>query len=50
MKAHGLLERGRRYRLGPIGVKAARMFLLFHKRVCGPLANRPKRRITRFPI
>jgi hypothetical protein len=41
-KAHGLLERiGRtyRYRLTDKGVKAALMFILFHKRVCGPLAN-----------
>jgi hypothetical protein len=42
MKAHGLLERiGRsyRYRLSHQGAQAALMFLLFHKRVCGPLAN-----------
>ncbi len=42
MKAHGLLERiGRRYmyRLSDKGVKAALVFILFHKRVCGPLAN-----------
>jgi hypothetical protein len=42
LKAHGLLERiGRayRYRLTDKGVKAALMFILFHKRVCGPLAN-----------
>jgi hypothetical protein len=42
MKAHGLLERiGRTYsyRLSDKGVKAALMFILFHKRVCGPLAN-----------
>ncbi len=42
MKAHGLLERiGRSYcyRLTDKGVKAALMFILFHKRVCGPLAN-----------
>ena len=42
MKAHGLLERiGRsyRYRLTDKGIKAALMFILFHKRVCGPLAN-----------
>lgn len=42
MKAHGLLERiGRnyRYRLTDKGTKAALMFILFHKRVCGPLAN-----------
>jgi hypothetical protein len=42
MKAHGLLERiGRsyRYRLSDQGAKAALMFVLFHKRVCGPLAS-----------
>ena len=42
MKAHGLLERiGRsyRYRLSDKGLKAALLFILFHKRVCGPLAN-----------
>jgi hypothetical protein len=42
MKAHGLLERigrGYRYRLTDKGVKAALTFILFHKRVCGPLAN-----------
>jgi hypothetical protein len=42
MKAHGMLERiGRRYcyRLSDKGTKAALMFILFHKRVCGPLAN-----------
>jgi hypothetical protein len=42
MKAHGLLERiGRAYsyRLTGKGVKAALMFILFHQRVCGPLAN-----------
>ena len=42
MKAHGLLERiGRsyRYRLSDKGTKAALLFILFHKRVCGPLAN-----------
>jgi hypothetical protein len=42
MKAHGLLERigrGYRYRLTDKGTKAALMFVLFHKRVCGPLAN-----------
>jgi hypothetical protein len=27
------------YRLTDKGVKAALMFILFHKRVCGPLAN-----------
>lgn len=42
LKAHGLLERdGRRYayRLTPKGVRVALLFVLFHKRVCGPLAN-----------
>ena len=42
MKAHGLLQReGRsyRYRLTEKGTKVAVMFVLFHQRVCGPLAN-----------
>ena len=42
MKAHGLIEpirRGYRYRLTDKGAKAALMFILFPKRVCGPLAN-----------
>lgn len=42
MKAHNLLEReGRRYlyRLTDKGLKVALMLVLFHKRVCGPLAN-----------
>jgi len=42
MKAHGLLERigrGYRYRLTDKGTKSALIFILFHKRVCGPLAN-----------
>jgi hypothetical protein len=42
MKAHGLIERigrGYRYRLTDKGTKAALMFILFHQRVCGPLAN-----------
>jgi hypothetical protein len=42
MKAHGLLERpGRpyRYRLTAKGIRVAALFVLFHKRVCGPLAN-----------
>ena len=41
-KAHGLLERdGRRYayRLTDKGTRAALLFVLFHQRVCGPLAN-----------
>ena len=42
MRAHGLFEReGRSYssRLTEKGVKVAAMFVLCHKRVCGPLAN-----------
>ena len=42
LKGHGLLERdGRRYayRLTGKGVQVALLFLLFHKRLCGPLAN-----------
>lgn len=42
MKAHGLLQRdGRsyRYRLTDHGIKVAAMFVLFHNRICGPLAN-----------
>ena len=42
MKAHGLLERiGRAYcyRLTDKGIQAALLFILFHQRVCGPLAN-----------
>jgi hypothetical protein len=42
LKAHGLIERdGKRYayRLTPKGNKTALLFVLFHKRVCGPLAN-----------
>lgn len=42
MKAHGLLERdGKRYacRFSDKGTKAALMFVLFHKQLCGPLAN-----------
>jgi len=42
LKAHGLLERiGRRYayRLSEKGIRTAAMFILFQKRVCGPLAN-----------
>jgi hypothetical protein len=48
MKAHGLIERdGARYayRLTDKGQKVALLFILFHQRVCGPLAhslfNRP---------
>jgi len=42
LKGHGLLERdGRRYayRLSAKGVHVAILFLFFHKRLCGPLAN-----------
>lgn len=42
MRAHGLIERdGRRYayRLTDKGVKAAVLFVLFHQRLCGPLAH-----------
>jgi hypothetical protein len=42
LKAHGLLQRdGRRYayRLTDKGTRVALLFVLFHQRVCGPLAN-----------
>ncbi len=42
LKAHGLLHRaGRRYasRLTDKGTRAALLFVLFHQRVCGPLAH-----------
>ena len=42
LKGHGLLQRdGRRYSylLTPKGVQVALLFLFFHKRLCGPLAN-----------
>ena len=42
LKGHGLLQRdGTRYayRLTVKGVEVALLFLFFHKRVCGPLAN-----------
>ena len=42
MKAHALLQReglSYGYRLTEKGVKVAAMFVLFHQRVCGPLAN-----------
>lgn len=42
LKGHGLLQRdGRRYayRLTNKGVQVALLFLFFHKRLCGPLAN-----------
>src|SRR3979490_2060187 len=42
LKAHGLLQRDGScyaYRLTPKGVHVALLFLFFHKRLCGPLAN-----------
>ena len=42
LKAHGLLERDAQryaYRLTQKGVRIALLFVLFHQRVCGPLAN-----------
>lgn len=42
MKAHGLIERnGKQYSyvMTEKGVRVATMFVLFHKRLCGPLAN-----------
>jgi hypothetical protein len=42
LKGHGLLHRdGRRYayQLSAKGVQVALLFLFFHKRLCGPLAN-----------
>ncbi len=42
MKAHGLLQRDGRhytYRLTDKGTRVALLFVLFHQRVCGPLAN-----------
>ena len=42
MKGHGLLERvGKQYayRITERGARAAALFVLFHKRICGPLAN-----------
>jgi hypothetical protein len=42
LKGHGLLERvGKSYSYRPTekGIRVAAMFILFHKRVCGPLAN-----------
>jgi hypothetical protein len=42
MKAHGLIQRDAqhyRYRLTEKGIKVCLLFVLFHKRVCGPLAN-----------
>jgi len=42
MKAHDLLQRDARhytYRLTDKGLKVALLFVFFHKRLCGPLAN-----------
>jgi hypothetical protein len=42
LKGHGLLQRDRSryaYQLTTKGVQIALLFLLFHKRLCGPLAN-----------
>ena len=42
MKAHDLLQRDGHhytYRLTDKGVKVALLFIFFHKRLCGPLAN-----------
>jgi hypothetical protein len=42
LKGHGLLERDDRryaYRLTSKGTQVALLFLFFHKRLCGPLAN-----------
>ena len=42
MRGHGLLDRDSRryrYRLTEKGKRVAAMFVLFHQRICGPLAN-----------
>lgn len=42
LKGHGLLQRDGShyaYQLTPKGVQVALLFLFFHKRLCGPLAN-----------
>jgi hypothetical protein len=42
MKAHGLIERNGKhysYHLTENGRKTVAIFVLFHKRLCGPLAN-----------
>jgi hypothetical protein len=42
MKAHGLVQRDPHhycYRLTEKGIKVSLLFLLFHKRICGPMAN-----------
>lgn len=54
MKGHGLVERdGKRYsyRLTEKGKRAAALFILFHQRICGPLANslfhhKPEKTVT----
>jgi hypothetical protein len=53
LRAHALLERdGQRYayRLTQKGNKAAFLFVLFHKRVCGHLANSPFNRPPSLPL
>lgn len=50
MKAHALIKRDAKpyaYRLTDKGNKVALLFVLFHKRVCGPLANSLFNRPTR---
>jgi len=42
MKAHGLIQRDPQhycFRLTQKGIKVSLLFLLFHKRICGPMAN-----------
>jgi hypothetical protein len=42
MKAHGLIQRDPQhycFRLTEKGIKVSLLFLLFHKRICGPIAN-----------
>ncbi len=42
MKAHGLIQRDPQhycYRFTEKGIKISLLFLLFHKRICGPIAN-----------
>jgi hypothetical protein len=53
LKGHGLLERnGTRYayRLTSKGVQVALLFLFFHKRLCGPLANSRFHPVSNSPI
>jgi hypothetical protein len=43
LKAHGLIQRDGQhyaYRLTDKGIRVALTFVLFHQRICGPLANR----------